>query len=344
MYTCRYSSGLLPPVSSFQRLQPLFRPRPLRLSFFPQPVCYYIVTSIKMSNDTRDQKIQEVISSTPDEAQQIDQIAKIRGYFGAPNDKTATYHSLVQDYVAGTSDLSTTTQKLFSTIQDANTSQDSKSVFFMNLWYTLLHTAKRTPFRDTPRHTKLVDLAKAIKDPQISGASPSDTHELSMWSREVMNDAPGGASGYSAPEIHAWTNVNYFLALLKGAGLASYIFDIWAMREALEREHFDDGPHDGPNRATAAQKYDAWVPAAAVWVFGEGDKLYGLEEDLTPKSRNQGNPAKGGELWKGGAEYSKERWAFWKKRFGEVGGMGEVSEETRGVAKEAVVAMEEVEK
>jgi hypothetical protein len=45
-------------------------------------------------------------------------------------------------------------------------------------------------------------------------------------------------------------------------------------------------------------------------------------------------------LWKGKAEFSKERWNFWSERFAEIGKMDEVSEDTRIVARDAVQAME----
>jgi hypothetical protein len=49
-------------------------------------------------------------------------------------------------------------------------------------------------------------------------------------------------------------------------------------------------------------------------------------------------------LWTGKPEFSKKRWALWKKRFGEVSELEELSEEVRAIAKEAAEAMERIER
>jgi hypothetical protein len=153
--------------------------------------------------------------------------------------------------------------------------------------------------------------------------------------REAYNDMPMPGVSFDI-EITAWTNLNYFYALLTGKGVwdLSLYFAIWAMREALEQ------PYEDNEEATAVQKYDAHVPAAAVWVFGASRVLFDKEEDLTPTDDRQGNPARGGELWKGKSEFSKERWSFWKERFAAIGKMDGVNEETRSVARDAVNSME----
>lgn len=60
--------------------------------------------------------------------------------------------------------------------------------------------------------------------------------------------------------------------------------------------------------------------------------------------RLHGNPARGERLWKGRAELSKERWTFWKRRFGEVKEMEELTDEVSSVAGEVVGKMAEVDK
>jgi hypothetical protein len=65
-----------------------------------------------------------------------------------------------------------------------------------------------------------------------------------------------------------------------------------------------------------------------------------MEKDLTPSDRKQGNPGRGGELWKGKAEFSKERWAFWKERFAAIADMEGVSEQTKIDARDAIEGME----
>ena len=94
---------------------------------------------------------------------------------------------------------------------------------------------------------------------------------------------------------------------------------------------------------TAAQKYNVYVPAAAAWVLGFGRTLYRKEEDLTPTDRKYGNPAKGGALWKGKPEFSKERWSFWKERLGVISKLDSVSDKTKNLSRDALEAMERAE-
>ncbi|OCK80675.1 hypothetical protein K432DRAFT_381990 [Lepidopterella palustris CBS 459.81] len=244
---------------------------------------------------------------------------------------------------------------------DDGEKHDSTEGLLWDLWYTILHFAKRTPWRDAASQTKLVNLVKTLKarpDPP----SPQNTTKAlrndwiwssgSLWSnlimlgpsaRECWNDSPGCGAGFLVPEIHAWTNVNAFVARLTREGLADFwLYAIWAMRPALEEKHSDyEVAH---KRATAAVNMDALVPAAAVWVLVAGRELWEKREDLTRTNKNEGDPAKGGEMWKGKSEFSRERWAFWRRRFGEEAENGELSEETRRIAKEAAERMEEIER
>ncbi len=54
--------------------------------------------------------------------------------------------------------------------------------------------------------------------------------------------------------------------------------------------------------------------------------------------------AGGGQLWKGGAGFSRAGWAFWKQRFAWVSEQRELAEGTRGVARAAADAMEHIER
>lgn len=296
-----------------------------------------------------DQKVQEAIASTSDEAKQIDAIAAIRKWFYQDGD--SQHYPLVQSYLDGNADLPQTANKITEPIDAAITANSLEEFPLMDLWYSILHSSKRTPFCNTESHNKLIELLKSIKSHQAP-AEASDqnrsTYEnldgFGLASRETMNDSPGVGAGYSVPEAHAYANLNYFFARLTGEGIFDFwIYCIYNMRDALENVQQDDGPNDAHRPGTAVQKYDARAPAAAVWVFALGKKLYRKEEDLTPTSPNQGNPAKGGKLWEGKPGFSKERWALWKKRFGEISQMEEVSEETRKVAAKAFDAMNEAE-
>ena len=188
---------------------------------------------------------------------------------------------------------------------------------------------------------KVTGLLRAFRDHKVKDHEKynylySSLCDFKMACDESFNDTPEPYA--SQVEIDAWTNVNFFFSRVTAEGLLDLsMYAIWTMRQALEEEQQDDV------EGTAAQKYNVYVPAAAAWVLGFGRTLYRKEEDLTPTDRKYGNPAKGGALWKGKPEFSKERWALWKERFAVVSKMDEVSDKTRNISKDALQAMERAE-
>ncbi|KAF2659434.1 hypothetical protein K491DRAFT_195380 [Lophiostoma macrostomum CBS 122681] len=301
-------------------------------------------------NDAAEREIQEVLSHTPDEAQQIDQIAKIRNYL-RPKD-TSNVYPLVQEYINEKANLDVVIEKITKPIDDevAKTGNWEEEVDWWDFWYSVLHSARRISFRTDEGHKKLVDLVKAYKEhPEPTHQGEQGIYErllyLGIASREFLDNAPGLMAGYTTPELHAFTNLHCLFAHLTREGVREYwIYCIWAMRDALEDQLEDDKPEYRKDiSGTAIQKYNAFVPAAAVWVLVLGKALYEREEDRTPTDSNQGNPARGGYYWKGKAEFSKARWELWKQRFGRICEMKELSEETRQIAKETVARMEESE-
>jgi len=230
--------------------------------------------------------------------------------------------------------------KLFTPIDQKINAEKLDDVNFEDLWYSFIHTARRTHSSDVNKHAALCDLVDAFKTHSIPGNEKynylySLMTGFGMCRREAYNDAPVPGVSFDI-EVTAWTNLNYFYALLAGREVSdlSRYFAIWAMREALER------PYSDGDDATAVQKYETHVPAAAAWIFGAFRVLYNKEEDLTPTDDTQGDPARGGELWRGKSEFSKERWDFWKERFAQVGKMDGINENTKNVARDAVNAME----
>jgi hypothetical protein len=290
-----------------------------------------------LTEQEQNRKIQEIAARDQEDAVQIDEIAKIRGWFRPEDD--SPFYPIVQDYLAEKLTLDEAAKKLVTPIDEKIAAQRLDDVNYLDLWYSIIHSARRLNFRETNWHTVLVDLVKAFKKHSIPGNEKynylySSLTDFGMACREAYNDRPepGHASDV---EITAWANMNFFYALLTGQEVFDHsIYAIWSMRAALEESHADD------RDSTAAQKYDTYVPAAAVWAFGGFRVLFAKEEDLTPKDKSHGNPAKGGELWRGKAEFSKERWYFWRERFAEVAKMDDVSEQTRTVAKDAIEAME----
>jgi hypothetical protein len=285
----------------------------------------------------QNQKIQEIVSSDQDEAVQIDQVAKIRGWFG-PADHSP-YYPVIQEHLSEQLTLKEVSNKLFPPIDKKISEEKLDDVNFMDLWYSIIHSARRINYRGPHAHEYLVTLVSTFKEHSIPDNEKynylfNSMTDFNMASREVYNDQPTPGQSFGI-EITAWTNMNFFLAALTGKEIAdNSIFAIWAMRQALETPHEDD------EESTAVEKYNTYVPTAAAWVFGGFRVLFHKEEDLTPKDKKSGNPGRGGPLWKGKGEFSKERWYFWRERFAEIGKMDDVSEDTRTVAKDAVQAME----
>ncbi|EMD69132.1 hypothetical protein COCSADRAFT_130537 [Bipolaris sorokiniana ND90Pr] len=289
----------------------------------------------------QNEQIREVLASVENGTQRINEMAKIRGWF-RPKDGSGAY-SAVQDYLNERIDLSETASLLFGPIDEKINSSHLDDVDFMDLWYSIIHSARRLSCRENAEshnHDKLVDLIKAFKEHSIPNNEIynylySEMTDFGMACREAYNDAPVAHDGFFDQEVEAWANMNFFYARVTQKGLQDlWIYAIWSMRTALETPLVDD-----PS-ATANQQYDAYVPAAAAWIFGNGRQLFRLEKDLTPADPKQGNPARGGELWKGKAEFSKDRWALWKERFAAVGKMDGVTEKTRITARDAVESME----
>lgn len=270
----------------------------------------------------------------------------MRGWF-RPEENSHFYPG-VQKYLEEDIDLDTAASVLFEQIDQKIIARKLDDVYFGDLWYSIIHSAKRKSSheaedgkRNSHFHDKVADLVVAFRDHKIKDHEEynyiySELTDFGMSCREVLNDAPEPHA--SKPEIDAWANVQFFFARITEKGILDLsLYAIYTMRDALENEQQDDV------EGSAAQKYNVYVPAATSWIFGMGRALYTKEKDLTPTDRRHGNPGKGGDLWKGKAEFSKERWTFWKERLAAVSKLDEVSESTRSLSKDAIEAMERAE-
>ena len=285
----------------------------------------------------QNQRIQSVISTNDTEAAKIDQIAEIRGWFRPVDD--SIFYPVIQDYVNQNIDLDEASKKLFAPIDSKIAANKLDDVNFKDFWYSVIHSARRTGYDKTEVQSRIADIATAFKDHSIPNNEKynylySSMTDFSMACREAYNDTPEPASAVHV-EINAWANLNYFYGLVARTNVFDLsLYAIWAERQALETPHEDDP------QSTAVQKYNTYVPAAATIVVGMHQTLFNLEKDLTPADKKHGNPAKGGPLWKGKAEFSKDRWSFWIDRFAEVSSMEDLSENTRSIARDAVQDME----
>lgn len=272
---------------------------------------------------------------------QIDQIARSRKW--CRPQESGSFYPIVKEYVNQNLEAKDASSKLFGPIDEAISASRLDDVNFQDLWFSIIHCARMTPFHKREDQERLVNLVAAFKNHSIPDNQKynylySSMTDFGMSCREAYNDSPELDNKYSEVEADAWANLNFFFARITDKGLEDLsLFAIWAMRQALETSPEDELPK------AAAQSYDAYTPAAAVWILGMGPILWRKEEDLTPTDSKQGNPARGGDLWKGKAEFSKERWALWKERFVAIAKMNEVSEKTRSLAKDAVEQMERAE-
>ncbi|PWY93761.1 hypothetical protein BO94DRAFT_622116 [Aspergillus sclerotioniger CBS 115572] len=85
---------------------------------------------------------------------------------------------------------------------------------------------------------------------------------------------------------------------------------------------------------------DGWVPAAAVWFRVCGKEMYevsrvGEEEMMFGEWK--------GSKWVGRPGWSRERWMFWKERWGWIAGVTALNRRTREIARDVVVVMGRVE-
>lgn len=290
----------------------------------------------------QNEKIEAILNGSQSHGATIDEIAKIRGWF-RPQDGNEFY-PVVQDYANRKIDLEEASSRLFKPIDDKIAENKTSDLNLLDLWYSIIQSARKLSFNDQDAHEHLVELVAAFKNHKVSGNEQnsqlySSLNDFGMACREAFNDAPSSYGGYYTPEIEAWAGFNAFLAYTTLKGIQDLsLFAIWTLREALE-DQVESDP-----RVSLQQKYDLLVPAASAWIIGMGKELYRLEKDLTPTDDRQGNPAKGGELWKGKAEFSKERWALWKSRFEDISKMDEVSDATKNLAKQTVQLMEQAEK
>lgn len=83
-----------------------------------------------------------------------------------------------------------------------------------------------------------------------------------------------------------------------------------------------------------------YVPPAATWVLLAGKSIYELCK-IDHDYRKDGGPPT--SLWGQGRGYSLDRWAFWKKRFGEIAKTQGLKDEVKDIAARASLEMEKIE-
>ncbi|CAK4636504.1 hypothetical protein AeMF1_004729 [Aphanomyces euteiches] len=262
--------------------------------------------------DNERQRIQAVVDAYAyDEPALIDALCIDFGCFG-PYFEGHVYQTM-KEYMDGDSlSLEDAVARIAEFIEEfvAAGDEEHAMAWMLDLEYAFLQFAKRTP---PARHAKLLQLYKKL-------AARPYPPQMALWSgrfsvdgaaSEILNDVMRGCHETKIAAIHAHTNVSAFLAQLTYDGLLNHWF--WNPRQAL---------HQGLEKDyTDGSELDCFVPAAAAWV-----RVLGIR--LKSKRIMESDP-----------DSLKTGWDFWKSRFEEVAQHPGVNEETREIANDTVVLM-----
>lgn len=233
-----------------------------------------------------------------------------------------------------------------------------------NLWYAIMHAAKRIPWTDDTRHGKLVDLVRALKarpepPPPARMTVPLRKHWIweagALWGNqnmfgpavsEVSNDVCGCGSGWTQPEQDAWVNVSSFLARLTGGGISDLrsIGDM-ALHSAMEAnlESHTNRHHTAP----PIVRLEHHITEASIWMILAGPQLLGEHLGIHRRGealrvvddfihlRGKDLPWRRGRRKYKGPKYEDCWVEFVRRRFEIEAQNAELSEETRHLALKA---------
>ncbi|KAK3671616.1 hypothetical protein LTR78_008539 [Recurvomyces mirabilis] len=209
--------------------------------------------------------------------------------------------------------------------------------------------------RDNPSHQDLLvevllHMSK-LPTPRFVNGTKAEANGQKLWSElpEIrwigrehweapirMRAAPPWETSDRAQSIANFVNINAFLARQQATGLSFLdhsLLALWTFRAALEYPSIE--------RAKMSP-LDFNVPGAAVWIEIAGEHLFGMEKEF-PHGGNQGRPGLGGPLWDGMYGFCGERWALWRRRFGELADASELEHELRDLSSRAEAKMKEIE-
>ncbi|KAF4342039.1 hypothetical protein FBEOM_3970 [Fusarium beomiforme] len=240
-----------------------------------------------------------------------------------------------------------------------------------NLWYSILHTAKKIPFTDETRQGKLVDLVKALKArpnppvpvPMTIPLKRNWVWQLgTVWSSliilgasvaEVRNDSCGGGAGWSWPEQRAEQNLNAFYARMTASGVADiHVQGVICAVDALEKD-----PTPWHRRVSPPPDHEIlghYVTCAALWTIIAGKEVYAEYPhtrdqrdiqvvDRILEWRDHGLPwNRSRKKYKGRARWETARREFARRRFEVESWNEDLSQEVRELAAQAAMAMADI--
>ncbi|KAJ5970270.1 uncharacterized protein N7479_000188 [Penicillium vulpinum] len=209
-----------------------------------------------------------------------------------------------------------------------------------SLWRLIFKCAYKFP----EHHDKLANMLVRLS--KLPNAKSSNGESILLYNMQVWKDlpmlgwqvrdewnatVPAGPPESRQNAISRIINRDKFTAGLmatKEPVFAYSWFALITLRDTLETPE-----------QSSARNLEALIPAAAAWISILGAEIYQWNEEF------DGALGRGGPLWKGQHGFCKERWQFWKERFGELAVIEvEIGDEVRTAAKNAKQIMEEVEK
>ncbi|KAI0099087.1 hypothetical protein GGR51DRAFT_536686 [Nemania sp. FL0031] len=220
-----------------------------------------------------------------------------------------------------------------------------------DLWYAVLHIAKRIPWTNDAQQNKLLDLVRALKarpdpPPPSSVTVPLKRNWIwesgKLWSnlstlgpsvRESWNEACGYGSGWTDEEQQAWANLNAFVARLTASETADFdIYAVWALSGALENDIQHTSLHHDASDPT---QLSLLLTVASVWIQIAGKYLFEHHpsEDEFGQSDSEVDLATRGTFpWTQSTNepsLCSARWRFWSGRFAQEARNDELSESVR---------------
>ncbi|KAI9880021.1 MAG: hypothetical protein M1830_005940 [Pleopsidium flavum] len=191
------------------------------------------------------------------------------------------------------------------------------------LWDLFLVLVKQMP-HSHPWQGNLVALLAAIKKYRRLRPRQRELRKrgLRKANRKLVNFAQ---HWWMKPfSVDKWVRLKAFLARVTVSSVLNFkSYAIWLLCHAVKEPRRVDG-------------LDDTLPAAVAWILYAGNILYhnGAYGGTEPKKTG---PASSQDLYKGPDGFSKERWHFWKERFGWAGDNDQLKKNTRTFANEATM-------
>jgi len=236
------------------------------------------------------------------------------------------------------------------TLGDTDPMHDSCDSEVEDIWSAIFFDARANPDHQDVLVEVLVHMSN-LPTPNFANGKIPVVNGQTLWSQlpEIrwigrehwdapirMRAAPPWETSDRAQSIANFVNINAFLARQQVTGLSclnNSLQALWTFREALE--------YPGIERGNMFP-LDFLLPGSAVWIEIAGEQLYLMEKEF-PHGGNQGRPGLGGPLWDGMYGFCGERWALWRRRFGELAEESDLEHELKDLSSRAEAKMKEIE-